>query len=69
MYMSTQLLTYDTFEYSTPEGGLRAIKKTEQEEIYGILKNPLYTLHKGPIRHNICRILPQNRKSCKNDMV
>ena len=35
----------------------------------GNLKNPLYTLHKGPKGHNICRILPPNRKSCKNEMV
>ena len=68
-----QLLMYDkggffTFEFSTPEGGLRTIRKTELEENNGILKNPLYTLHKGPKRHNICSILLPNRKSCKNDI-
>ena len=57
-----------TFEFSTPEGGLRTIRKTELEENNGILKNPLYTLHKGPKRHNICSILLPNRKSCKNDI-
>ena len=51
------------FEFSTPEGGLRSVKKTEMEEYDGILKNPLYKnplyiLHKGTKRHNICRILP-----------
>ena len=40
---------------SSPEGGSRTIRKTELEENSGILKNPLYTLHKGPKRHNICR--------------
>ena len=49
-----------TFEFSTPEGGLRTIRKTELGSNDGILKNPLYTLHKGPKRHNICSILPQN---------
>ena len=34
-----------------------------------ILKSPLYILHKGTKRHNICSILPPNRKSCKNDIV
>ena len=29
-------------------------------------ENPSCTLHKGPKRHNICRILPPNQKSCKN---
>ena len=45
------------FEFLTPEGGLRTIRKTELEENNEILKNHLYTLHKGPKRHNICRIL------------
>ena len=60
-----------TFEFSTPGGGLRNIRKTELEENNGILKSPLYTLHKEPIKHNdnICRILPTNQKSCKNEMV
>ena len=57
-----------TFEFSTLEGGLRTITKTELEENNGILKNPLYTLHKGTKRHNICSILPPNWKSCKNEM-
>ena len=53
-----QLLMYDkggffTFEFSTAEGGLRTIRKTELEEYDGILKNPLYVLHKGPKRLNI----------------
>ena len=68
-----QLLMYDkggffTFEFSTPEGVLRTIRKTELEENNGILKNPLYTLHKGPKRHNIGSILPPNQKSCKNEI-
>ena len=38
-----QLLMYDkgeffTFEFSTPEGGMRTIRKTELEENNGILK-------------------------------
>ena len=37
-----------TFEFPTPEGGLRTIRKTELEENYGILKNPLYTLPRDP---------------------
>ena len=57
-----------TFEFSTPEGGFRTIRKTELEENNGFLKNPLYTLPKGTKRHNICSILPQNRKSCKNEI-
>ena len=71
VHVKTQLLMYDkrgffTFEFSTPEGGLRTIRKTELEENNGILKYPLYTLHKGPKRHNICRVLPPNQKPCKN---
>ena len=31
-------------------------------------KIPSSTLQKGPKRHNICRILPPNRKSWKNDI-
>ena len=59
VHAKTQLKMYDkegffTFEFSTPEGGLRTIRKTELEENNGILKNPLYTLHKGTKRHNIC---------------
>ena len=57
-----------TFEFSTPEGGLRTIRKTELGSNDGILKNPLYTLHEGPKRHNICKIHPQNQKWCKNGM-
>ena len=30
-----------TFKFSTPEGGLRTIRKTELEENNGILTNPL----------------------------
>ena len=30
-----------TFEFSSPEGGLRTIRKTELEENNEILKNPL----------------------------
>ena len=73
VHVKVQLLMYYkggffTFEFSTPGGGLRNIRKTELEENNGILKNPLYTLHKGPKRHNICSILPPNRKSCKNEI-
>ena len=54
------------FDFSTPKGGLRTIRKTELEENNGILKNSLYALKaKG---HNICRILPPNWLSCKNEM-
>ena len=56
-------------EVTTPEGGLRIIRKTELEENNGILKNSLYILHKGPKRSNKCRILPPNQESCKNDLV
>ena len=35
-----------TFEFSTPEGGLRTIRKTELEENNRILKNPLYKVLK-----------------------
>ena len=45
------------------------IWKTKLEENSGILKIPLYALHKGPKRQKICRILPPNRKSLKNEMV
>ena len=57
-----------TKKFPSPEGGLRTIRKTELEENNGILKNPLYTLLKGPKRHNICSILLPNQKSCKNDI-
>ena len=56
-----------TKKFPSPEGGLRIIRKTEPEENDEVLKNPLYTLHKGPKRHNICRILFWNWNSHKND--
>ena len=58
-----------TVNFPSPESGLRIIRKTASEENNGILKNILYKLHKGPKRHNICRILFPNQKSCKNDSV
>ena len=56
LHVKTQLLIYGKggffiFEFPTQVGGLRTIRKTELEENKGILKNPLYTLHKGPKRH------------------
>ena len=41
-----------TFEFATPEGGWRTIRKPELGENIGFLKKALYTLHKGSIENS-----------------
>ena len=54
---------HSTKDFPSPEGGLRTIRKTELEKNKGILKNPLYTLHKGSKRHNICTGRPNENEA------
>ena len=54
-----------TFEFSTPEDGLRTIRKTELEENNQILKNPLHTLQKGPIKQNYLGFFLQIKSHAK----